>query len=203
MEMLYKYKKDYEEKGDDSAICQLYKRAYNQAYQSSQANSVSVWRLDTLNEEIKELEQEMQNNVGQETAKIGRELEELKRELSMLQSEQEMLVSLEKNFDFFLRCLIGLPKVNTFDSKPPYEYLRFERGIYCAFIVSGQVNGDEIVYVTNFGVKLKATGNSRTLDSFLEYRKRNEDGVMEILDEPFKVSGTSMQYRRYLRKQKN
>jgi uncharacterized protein (UPF0335 family) len=200
MEMLYRYKRDYEENRERSEICRLYKGAYNRAYQSVQINSVPIERIETLKEEIKELEQEVQDNVGQEAAKRGRELEGMKRELAMMQSEQEALAIMGRNFDFFVKCLEGLPVANTVDMEPPYEYLRFERGIYCAFIISGQVRGDEIVYTTNFGVKLRTSGNSRTLDSFIEYRRRTEDGSMEVLDKPFKVCGTAMQYRRYLRK---
>jgi hypothetical protein len=127
---------------------------------------------------------------------------------------------MKNNFDFFLKCLQALPETNNAGlklnvygldmpcSQPVPEpvaaapdLLPFERGIYCAFILKGKVRGDEIEYTTNFGVKLKAYGNSRSLKSFIGFRRANDDGTIELLDKPYKICGTSLQYRRYLRKQ--
>ena len=69
------------------------------------------------------------------------------------------------------------------------DYLRFEKGIYIAFIKSGEVDGDTVTYTTNFGVQLKSTGNSRNLSSFLGFRRANDDGTIELLDEKWKVRG--------------
>jgi len=43
------------------------------------------------------------------------------------------------------------------------DYLRFKRNIYAAFIQGGSVMGDNVMYRTNFGVKLLTVGNSRIL----------------------------------------
>lgn len=76
------------------------------------------------------------------------------------------------------------------------DYLHFEKGMYIAFIRDGTVRGDVIEYTTNFGVKLTSTGNSRTLSSFLGYRRGREDGTVEILTETWQVNDRKIQYRR-------
>lgn len=53
-----------------------------------------------------------------------------------------------------------------------------------------------IEYMTNFGVKLVSKGNSRTLNSFLGFRKGKEDGTAELLMETWQVNGKRVQYRR-------
>ncbi len=80
------------------------------------------------------------------------------------------------------------------------DYLHFERGMYAAFIRTGRVYGDMVVYETNFGVKLISTGNSRTLSSFLGFRRSHDDGTVELLDETWKVNGKSVLYNRKKRK---
>lgn len=76
------------------------------------------------------------------------------------------------------------------------DFLHFEKGIYIAFIQNGVVRGDVIEYMTNFGVKLVSKGNSRTLNSFLGFRKGKEDGTAELLMETWQVNGKRVQYRR-------
>jgi hypothetical protein len=82
------------------------------------------------------------------------------------------------------------------------DLLRFEKGIYIAFIKSGVVRGDEVDYTTNFGVTLTSYGNSRTLGSFLGFRKAEADGTVDILDENWKVSGRGVCYTRKEKKDK-
>ena len=76
------------------------------------------------------------------------------------------------------------------------DYLRFEKGMYIAFIKSGEVDGDTVVYTTNFGVKIPSVGNSRNLSSFLGFRRANPDGTIELLDEKWKVRGKEVCYSR-------
>jgi hypothetical protein len=132
---------------------------------------------------------------------------------------QSGLDARKSNFEFFLKCLQALPEINSAGLKlnvygldvpcsqplPEHveaapDFLPFERGIYCAFILKGKVRGDEIEYTTNFGVKLKTYGNRRTLNSFLGFRRADDKGTLELLDKPYKICGTSLQYRRCLRK---
>lgn len=76
------------------------------------------------------------------------------------------------------------------------DYLHFEKGVYIAFIQKGIVRGDEIEYVTNFGVRLFSRGNTRTLNSFLGFRRGKNDGTAELLMETWQVNGKHVQYRR-------
>ena len=57
-----------------------------------------------------------------------------------------------------------------------------DSGIYIAFIKNAVVKGDEVEYTTNFGVKLVSSGNSRTLGSFLGFRRANPDGTGRELE---------------------
>lgn len=78
------------------------------------------------------------------------------------------------------------------------DMLRFEKGIYCAFIKSGVLQGDVAIYKTNFGVTLTTKGNRRTLNSFMGYKRCDLNGTVVYVDAPYKVYGFSIQYRRYL-----
>ena len=78
------------------------------------------------------------------------------------------------------------------------DMLHFEKGIYCAFIESGVLQGDVATYKTNFGVTLTSKGNRRTLTSFMGYKRSDLNGNVVFIDAPYKVYGFSVQYRRYL-----
>ena len=78
------------------------------------------------------------------------------------------------------------------------DMLHFEKGIYCAFIESGVLQGDVATYKTNFGVTLTSKGNRRTLTSFLGYKRCYLNGNVGYVDAPYKGYGFSIQYRRYL-----
>lgn len=304
MEMLYALKRDYEANGDASRICTLFQEAYDRTYQRVRVNSVSIQRMETLDGQIKELEDNLQKTIGKQVkamreaaleqnaelnealaegnitlddieinirngltgsdlgtsyfnmeieegseaavyadlAKdLRRRLAEFRQQRSTLESEQGITAVMQKNFDFFLKCLKELPEVNGAGMKimvngldvqgslfrnvdgtakagvrsslnnghmaltpekvaASPDFLRFERGIYVAFIASGTIRGDCIEYTTNFGVKLMTAGNRRTLGSFIGFKKCRDDGTVEILDAPYKVCGNSIQYRRYLRR---
>lgn len=78
------------------------------------------------------------------------------------------------------------------------DMLHLEKGIYCAFIKSGVLQGDVAIYKTNFGVTLTTKGNRRTLNSFMGYKRCDLNGTAVYVDAPYKVYGFSIQYRRYL-----
>lgn len=78
------------------------------------------------------------------------------------------------------------------------DMLHFEKGIYCAFIKGGVLQGDAAIYKTNFGVTLTTKGNRRTLNSFMGYKRCDLNGTVVYVDAPYKVYGFSIQYRRYL-----
>ena len=61
------------------------------------------------------------------------------------------------------------------------------------------VKGDIVLYETNFGVTLPTCGNQRTLTSFLGFKKCSLDGLVTLVDAPYRVYDNTVQYRRYLR----
>ena len=79
------------------------------------------------------------------------------------------------------------------------DLLHFEKGIYCAFMKKGTVKVDIVLYETNFGVTLPTCGNQRTLTSFLGFKKCSLDGLVTLVDAPYRVYDNTVQYRRYLR----
>ena len=311
MEMLYRVKRDYESNGENSEIAARFREACERVDRQTGKNSFCRERLETLEMQIKELEENLNQTLGKQvealrhaalkkdellrqsyedgaiafddievdlvngrtstnlgsswgagmamgltagisgTGEEGSEatiyaslaadlrtrLDELKKERDILESEQGATSAMRRNYEFFLRCLTELPEkndvgmkmnVNGLDvegsmfrdmdgkAKPGIrsgvksghirvteekiavlpDYLRFEKGIYIAFIKSGEVDGDTVTYTTNFGVQLKSTGNSRNLSSFLGFRRANDDGTIELLDEKWKVRGKGVCYSR-------
>lgn len=304
MEMLYRLKRDYEAKKDDSEICILFRQACEQMCQQLRGNQVSYERMETLDAQIKELESKLQETIGRQVTAmrdavleqnaelneslanglislddidsdirngltgndigtsfyhvdyeegseieayaslakdIRQRIESFRKERDSLEQEQGVLPAMKKNFEFFLACLKELPEQNTagmplkvngqdvqgsllrdVDGKPidgavanlnrgrlkmtpdkiaeAPDLLHFEKGIYCAFIQKGTVTGDIVTYETNFGVKLLTCGNQRTLTSFLGFKKCDLDGVVTLVDAPYRVYDNTVQYRRYLRR---
>ena len=82
------------------------------------------------------------------------------------------------------------------------DFLEFEKGIYFAFVKEGIVDGDVITYMTNFGVKLTSTGNSRTLMAFIGFRRCNPNKTVEVLMDGWQVNGLCIRYYREKRKEK-
>lgn len=301
MEMLYSLRRDYIEKGEQSYLVTEFKEAYDTAYRRTSKNSYSIQRMELLDSQIRELEQNYQKTISRQVeamrdaalekhadlntslangeitmeeieinirsglvtgsteipwasvrtieegseaaiyADLARDLknrlEDYKKERATLEAEQGLTSVMKRNYDFFLQCLMELPEenfagmkinvngldvdgsmfrdkygkarvgvrsaVNTGHVKVTSEriaqapdYLRFERGIYAAFIKSGKVKGGVVEYDTSFGVRLVSVGNDRTLSSFLGFRRCHEDGTVEFLDEVWKVNGKTITYRR-------
>ena len=302
MELLYSMKRDYEQHGDASMIVTMFDNAYEQAVQLANNSSISVQRMATVENQIKEMEERLQDAISHQVAALreaaleqsaelnealsngemtiddidmdirsgltpgsigvsfyGTETEEgseaqiytelvndlqerlqtLRQERQTIEEEQGVLAIMKKNFEYFLACLKELPdanasgmplKVNGLDvqgslmrdaeGKPidgktaavhngkikltperiaeAPDMLHFEKGIYCAFIESGVLQGDVATYKTNFGVTLTSKGNRRTLTSFMGYKRSDLNGNVVYIDAPYKVYGFSIQYRRYL-----
>lgn len=96
----------------------------------------------------------------------------------------------------------GKRKMNLDRVEQAPDFLEFEKGIYFAFIKEGIVDGDVITYMTNFGVKLVSTGNSRTLMAFIGFRKCNPNKTVEILMDGWQVNGLCIRYHRENKKEK-
>ena len=303
MEMLYRLKRDYEKNHEASEISTLFHKACEQMYQQMKGNSVSVERLETLDAQIKELEEKLQETIGRQVTAmrdavleqnlelneslaegnitldeidsdirngltgndigtsfyhadyeegseieayaslakdIRQRIESFRKEKETLSQEQGALTVMKKNFDLFIACLKELPEQNAagmplkvngldvqgslfrdVDGKPvdgavaslkrgrlkitperiaeAPDLLHFEKGIYCAFMKKGTVKGDIVLYETNFGVTLPTCGNQRTLTSFLGFKKCSLDGLVMLVDAPYRVYDNTVQYRRYLR----
>lgn len=118
--------------------------------------------------------------------------------------DDEGMIAEKHNFKFFLSCLKKLPWKNqagmvlnisgldicdasSNDINDLPDYLDFEKSIYMAFIQNGVIYGDEVEYITNFGVTLISTGNSRTLKNLIGFRRGKADGTVEILDSLMKI----------------
>ena len=302
MELLYSMKRDFEQHGDASMIVAMFDNAYEQAVRLANNNSISVQRMATVENQIKEMEERLQDAISHQVAALreaaleqnvelnealsngevtiddidldirsgltpgsigvsfyGTETEEgseaqiytelvndlqerlktLQQERQTIEEEQGVLAIMKKNFEYFLACLKELPdtnaggmplRVNGLDvqgtllrdvdgnaiegrkraitsgklkltperiAEAP-DMLHFEKGIYCAFVESGVLQGDLATYKANFGVTLTSKGNRRTLDSFMGYKRSDMDGNVVYVDAPYKVYGFSIQYRRYL-----
>lgn len=302
MELLYSMKRDFEQHGDASMIVTMFDNAYEQAVRLANNNSISVQRMATVENQIKEMEERLQDAISHQVAALreaaleqnvelnealsngevtiddidldirsgltpgsigvsfyGTETEEgseaqiytelvndlqerlktLQQERQTIEEEQGVLAIMKKNFEYFLACLKELPDTNAggmplrvngldvqgsllrdVDGKPiegrvsavtrgrlkltperiaeAPDMLHFEKGIYCAFVESGVLQGDVATYKTNFGVTLTSKGNRRTLDNFMGYKRSDMDGNVVYVDAPYKVYGFSIQYRRYL-----
>lgn len=301
MEMLYGLKRDWNERGEQSYLATEFKKAYDAAYKRLSKNSYSIQRMELLDSQIRELEQNYQKTISRQVeamrdaalekhadlntsladgeitleeielnirnglatgnteilwasvrtieegseaaiyADLARDLknrlEDYKKERVTLETEQGLTTVMKRNYDFFMQCLMELPEenfagmkmnvngldvdgsmfqdkygkakigvrsaVNTGHVKVTSEriaqapdYLRFERGIYAAFITSGKIKGSVVEYDPSFGVRLVSVGNDRTLSSFLGFRRCHEDGTVEFLDEVWKVNGKTITYRR-------
>ena len=76
------------------------------------------------------------------------------------------------------------------------DLLPFDKYFYHTHIIKGVVYGDVIEYTTTFGMKLKSVGDSRTIKSFLGFRRQKSDGTYEPLLYTWQVINNSVQYRR-------
>ncbi len=256
MELLYTLKQDYSIRGERSWLAEEFRNVCEEARRRLAKNSCSIPRMELLDSQIKELEQDYQTAVSLQAAPIRdaalekytdlvrdlkNQVENYKMERAALELEQNQMTVMKQNYDFFLQCLMQLPEKNPAGLKMNVngrdvegslfrdrygkartgvrsavnagrveatpgklaqapDYLRFERGMYAAFIKNGKVYGDTVEYLTTFGVRLISTGNSRTLGSFLGFRRCREDGMVEFLDEIWKVNGKSVTYRRKKRR---
>lgn len=63
MEMLYGLKRDYEKNDEASHLCQMFKSTYERTYQQIRKNSISIQQLETISEQIKELENKLQEQI--------------------------------------------------------------------------------------------------------------------------------------------
>lgn len=82
------------------------------------------------------------------------------------------------------------------------DYLRFSPYIMRTFILKMEAREDEIHYGTTFGLTLIAEGNSRSIKSYVGYRKGKEDGTVDMILESHQISKGKIQHRWQERKKR-
>lgn len=227
MELLYRLKRDLAANGESSWLMRQFHAVCTAQKQSTTQHQLSEDRFQLLEMQLQALKaeynQRMQNFPEEDAAneQMRTRIGALEQERSAMMQEQDKAAVYCKNFDFFVRCLQALPETNsagqrlningldncgtisgnalkTTDTAP--DYLNFEKGIYMAFFKSGIIKGDTVEYQTNFGITMITTGNRRTLDSFLGFRRANPDQSVTLLDERWKVNGRNVCYTRTAKK---
>ena len=179
-------------------------------------------RISEVQEKIDIISSENDASLASIIADFQEQIKELEEEKTELEKAMEGRNANKENFDFFIKQALSLPstapdgtKMNINTVTMEYEnksensnldtfghkistapdYLPFDKYFYHTFIKKGVVYGDEIEYTTCFGLKLKSRGNSRTMKSFLGFR-RFDDGEYQLLKYTWQVIDNSIQYRR-------
>lgn len=268
MEMLYRIKRDYQLKGEDSEIMRSFQIVY-EALRKKEVNSTFIeQKLKLLEMQIQELEssyqkvlcqkesasyaagitlgQRREGGLWEETIEasgivyarlaedLKKSLEEKKTEYNQLLEERGMAQTMKKNFDAFLAAVNALPDMNSagmrlnihaldaddgvfqvpgnqnsYDFKISHtenplitpevvaaapDYLNFSHYIMRTFILNMKAKGDEIRYGTTFGLSLIVNGNSRSIKSYVGYRKGSTDGTVEMILESYQISRGKIQH---------
>ncbi|MDO5425075.1 MAG: recombinase family protein [Eubacteriales bacterium] len=131
MEMLYRLKHDYVENRENSELVKKFQAVYEQTYQKRKESDYSLQRLERLNTQIQELEEQYQKTIekqvlaiqegadsseteiyGKLAAEIRQRLAEKAEEKRQLETEPTVPALMKQNFEFFLNCLEELSDVN-------------------------------------------------------------------------------------------
>ena len=180
-------------------------------------------RITEIQENIDIIAAENDGSLDTIIEDFRQQIKELVEERSELLHTMESRNVNKGRFDFFIKQLSNLP-TKTSSGQPMnintvtvnYEntsvsasvvltdeqitmapdLLFFDKYFYHTHIIKGVVYGDIIEYTTTFGLKLKSVGNSRTMKSFLGFRRQNQDGTYEPLLYTWQVINNSVQYRR-------
>lgn len=213
MEMLYRLKRDYETKGEDSDLFFLFKKACKELggeedLRKDFSLGKKEYEKECFDKKIEELEIMKKN--------FSFFLECLKQLPKQNTAGMRILVNGLDLHGTLLRDEKGNPlsgktaelrrgriKITPKKLETAPDLLCFEKGIYCAFFEQGKALGDTVTYKTNFGIEFWTSGNQRKLASFLGYRKCDLEGNVQYIDAPYKVYEYHIQYRRYPRREKN
>lgn len=180
-------------------------------------------RITEIQENIDLISRENDGSLDTIIEDFKQQIRELEEEKEQLLTTMESRNAYKESFDFFIKQLSDLPtktntgqimNINTVtvdyehtgDSasvalneeqiKKAPDLLPFDKYFYHTHIIKGTVYGDVIEYTTTFGMKLKSVGNSRTMKSFLGFRRQKSDGTYEPLLYTWQVINNSVQYRR-------
>lgn len=157
MEMLYSIKRDYAQNQEESWIVMRFREACEVMQRQRDTNSYATKRLEMLENQLKEQEERLQGVMENQlealrearqtetsTAEKSREAAnyayqmndiharstELSQKRMALATELNPTVVLEKNFSFFLRCLMELPETNVAGMKLNVNRLNTNGSLY-------------------------------------------------------------------------
>lgn len=92
MELLYSMKRDFEQHGDASMIVTMFDNAYEQAVRLANNNSISVQRMATVENQIKEMEERLQDAISHQVAALREAALEQNVELNEALSNGEVTI---------------------------------------------------------------------------------------------------------------
>ena len=147
-------------------------------------------------QELADNQEELTNVIGEE-GMFQSLINDYESQLKELEKHKEDLFTkiiladpCVKQFEYFVDSVIALPEI---PSDKNY-LIPFNKTMYLTFIDKGVVHGDVIEYTTKFGVIIKTSGNKREMVDFVEYKKRNSDGKLLIIEELYQVYDYQLQY---------
>ena len=180
-------------------------------------------RITEIQEKIDLISAENDGSLDTIIEDFKQQIRELEEEKEQLIITMESRNANKESFEFFIKQLGDLPtktstgqpmNINTVavdyehvgnsasvalteeQIKNAPDLLQFDKYFYHTHIIKGMVYGDVIEYITTFGMKLKSVDNSRTMKSFLGFRRQKSDGTYEPLLYTWQVINNSVQYRR-------
>ena len=187
MELLYYLKRQYEKEGCGSALVRKFRTACKEERRRESTEGYGAYRMELLEMQIRELEGDGGQKEGNRVSE--QRLEAVQAERRRLLQEQDRTGVWEAQFEEFLQALRALPDKNAGGSRlhihsmdsPPFDFLKFDCGLFGTFIIEARVYEDMIRYKTNFGVELTTTGNGRTWEDFAGDRIFDADGSCQII----------------------
>ena len=204
MEKLYQIKADIKANDDEAEIVKdcyslCVKRAKDSKSILYSDYTETLEQIESVKASIKELadnQEELASVIG-EVGMFRSIINDYENELKELEKHKEDLFTkiiladpFVKQFEYFIDSIIALPEI---DSEKKY-LIPFNKTMYLTFIDKGVVHGDVIEYTTKFGVSIKTSGNKREMVDFVEYKKRNSDGKLMIIEDLYQVYDYQLQY---------
>lgn len=92
MELLYSMKRDFEQHGDTSMIVTMFDNAYEQAVRLANNNNISVQRMATVENQIKEMEERLRDAISHQVAALREGALEQNVELNEALSNGEVTI---------------------------------------------------------------------------------------------------------------
>ncbi|MCD7807649.1 MAG: recombinase family protein, partial [Lachnospiraceae bacterium] len=225
MELLYTLKLDQRLYGEESALARDFRLMCGRMEEEYRKNRPPDRQMELLDQQIAALEAQYREVVFKREGKQDQELacydqlaEDIQSRIERYAQEKEKRWDIhreaadrKRKFTLFCQCLEKLPdcnragqKLNIYglnaDAGPqegaPPDFLEFDQAMYTAFVRKAIVKGDRIEFMTSFGVRLTCGGIDRNLNSFIGFRRVDENGVIHLLTQSWQVNNARIQYRR-------